>query len=211
MAAMIVAAMLGATGCQTDLTELLGLLENFEININTSVNQLQTQDPRDPNFNLPGQRQLMITDGVDLITDPSGQIDPDGFDDSMLVGFQNTSGWDMYVEFEVDAMPQSIYVFDGETVLLEYPCAQSLEVVLEEDYDPLTYDLLNEIDWTGTLFANPDDFDCGAALIVTLDGTSVNAEPDLIDLGFMMPGGPPPPPPPPPGPGPDDGMDGMGF
>lgn len=193
-----------AVGCQTDLTEFLQALQSIEININGAVNQLQTRDPRDPDFMVPGGRNLMITEGVDLITDPSDQLDPDGFDEVLLIGFENTSGNDMYIEYMVDAEFQAIFVFDGETILLEYPCATSLEVTLQEDYDPTDFMLVNTLDWTGTTFSSPDDFDCASALILTLDGTSVSAEPELIELSNRMP-----PPPPPPGMGgdPDDGDD----
>lgn len=197
-------AMPGAVGCQTDLTELLQALQNFSLNINTSVNQLQTVDPRGPNVMLPGGRELMITDGVDLITDPGDQIDPNEFDDSLLVGFENTSENDMYIEYAVDDEFQSVYVYPGETILLEYPCAMSIEVTLEEDWDSLDFTLVNTLDWSGTTFTNPDDFDCASALIISMDGMSVDAEPELIDLGNSF--GPPPPPP---GMGPDDGMDNL--
>jgi hypothetical protein len=186
---LAILALPGAVGCQTDLTEFLQALQSIEININGAVNQLQTRDPRDPDFMVPGGKNLMITEGVDLITDPSDQLDPEGFDDVLLIGFENTSGNDMYIEYTVDDEFQSIFVFDGETVLLEYPCASSLEVTLEEDYDPLTFTLVNMLDWTGTMFASPDDFDCASALIITMDGASVNAEPELIDLNNMLPPG----------------------
>lgn len=196
-------AMPGTVGCQTDLTELLAALQDFEININTNVNQVQSRDPRDPGVMLPGGKNLMITEGVDFITDPGDQIDPNSFDDSLLLGVENTSADDMYVEFLVDDEFQSIYVFTGETVLLEYPCATTIEITLEEDYSPGDFTLVNTLDWTGTTFTNPEDFDCGSALIISMDGVSVNAEPEVIDLntGFGPGMGP--------GMGPDDGMDPM--
>ena len=198
---LAILALPGAVGCQTDLTEFLQALQSIEININGAVNQLQTRDPRDPDFMVPGGRNLMITEGVDLITDPSDQLDPEGFDDVLLIGFENTSGNDMYIEYTVDASFQSIFVFDGETILLEYPCATTLEVTLEEDYDPTDFMIVNTLDWTGTTFTSPDDFDCASALIITMDGMSVNAEAEVIELNNMMP------PPPPPGMGPGDGSD----
>ena len=81
---LAILALPGAVGCQTDLTEFLQALQSIEININGAVNQLQTRDPRDPDFMVPGGRNLMITEGVDLITDPSDQLDPEGFDDVLL-------------------------------------------------------------------------------------------------------------------------------
>lgn len=203
--ALMFMAMPGAVGCQTDLTELLKELEGFTLNINSSVNQLQTVDPRDPNFQLPGGKNLMITDGVDFITDPGNQIDPNGFNDSMLLGFENTSANDMYIEYAVDDEFQSVYVLPGETVLLNYDCASSVSVSLEEDYDSTDYTLVNSLDWSGTTFTNPDDFDCASALIISMDGVSVNAEPETFGLGGN--GGPPPPPPP--GMGPGDGMNNL--
>ena len=61
--------------------------------------------------------------------------------------------------------------------------------------------IVNTLDWTGTTFTSPDDFDCASALIITMDGMSVNAEAEVIELNNMMP------PPPPPGMGPGDGSD----
>lgn len=172
----------GAVGCQTDLTELLSKLESITININTNVNQLQDRDPRDPNFELPDGAEIDIDDGVDFITDPGDQLDPETLDDTLLIGFENLTENDIYVEYSVDDMPQAVYIFGGETVLLEYPCSNSFEVSYEYDYDPTTFESVGELDWSGTTFTNPEDFQCGNGAILSFDGVTVSTELEIIDL-----------------------------
>jgi len=67
-----------------------------------------------------------------------------------------------------------VYVYDGETLLLEYPCLNVLELIQEDHVDPYRL-LVESFDLTGTNFFNPDDFICGDAFILNFDPSSINA------------------------------------
>ncbi len=153
-------------GCRTDLAELLDELDDLEIIIDNSVNQVQVIDPR--TTTVPGGNTIVLRDEAVFIDDVSDDLDPVLLPDITLVAFENQTGFDLYLEFAVDGIFQSIFVFDGESVLLEYPCLLDIELLREEDYDPVTGQLVFLDDGlVGTIFFNPDDFICGDAVIFT--------------------------------------------
>lgn len=200
MVALGLVAGVGNTGCNTDLTELVRELGNFDFSgLIGAVGQFQSVDPRGPGVMLPDDREVNVIEGANFITDFENQLGPEDFEDSVLIGFENTSDADMFIEFTVGDMPQALFVFDGEALFFEYPCADSIAVTRFETYDSDTFDLLDEQDLTDTTFAAEDDFDCGDVLFLEFDGTEV-AQVDDLDI-FM------PPPPPPPG----GGTDPFGF
>ncbi len=216
MVALGLVAGVGNTGCNTDLTALVQELGNFDFSgLLGAVGQLQSVDPRGPGVMLPDDREVNVIEGANFITDFENQLGPQGFEDSVLVGFENVSDADMFIEYTVGDMPQALFVFDGEALFFEYPCADSIAVTRFESYDPDTFDLLDEQDLADTTFAAEDDFECGDVLFLEFDGTDVT---QVDDLDIFMP----PPPPPPGGGGPfgffggpgtvdPDDMDGDGI
>lgn len=182
-----VTAMSMGGNCDIDLDDLLDDLENIEININNSVNEVQVRDPRDPGTTLPNGFNnsgdtIIIAPGATIITDPSTQLVVEELPDITLLGFENITGFDIYIQYLVEGELQGILVFDGETILIEYPCLFDIELVSEDDFDPFSGELVDSFDLTGIFFENPFDFECGDALIITIDPIEIQASVELIDL-----------------------------
>lgn len=189
--ALVATVLIGATmgGCPD--IELDDFLEDLEININQSVNEIQTIDPRSNDLILVGDAAdtvVIIEERADVIVDIRTQLVVEELLDINLIGFENLTGYDIYLIFLVDGVEQGVFVFDGETLLLEYPCIEDLQLLVEEDYDTFTGEFLGDYDLTGLdyfngdFYADPVDFFCGDAFILTIDPIAITAEADLIDL-----------------------------
>jgi hypothetical protein len=100
------------------------------------------------------------------------------------LSFENYTGWDLYITYYADGVWQDAYVYDGESLLLEYPCLDLIELVSEDDIDPITGVLVDSFDLTGEGFLNPDDFICGDTFILTFDAFSINAR---AEVGYLSP------------------------
>ena len=98
------------------------------------------------------------------------------------LSFENYTGWDLYITYYADGVWQDAYVYDGESLLLEYPCLSVIELVSEDDIDPYTGVLVDSFDLTGEDFFNPDDFICGDTFILSFDPDSINARAEVVDL-----------------------------
>ncbi|MCA9244064.1 MAG: hypothetical protein KDA32_08930 [Phycisphaerales bacterium] len=169
-------------GCP-NLEEVLSELEKLELTIDNSVNVVQTQDPRDPNFYPADFNQpIIISNNADVIFDISTDLVVEVLPDITLLGLENITGYDIYVRYFVDGVEQGVLVFDGETLLLEYPCVDLVELASEEDFDPIDGVLVDAFDLSDAFFENPFDFICGEALIITFDEFAVTATPERIDL-----------------------------
>jgi len=90
------------------------------------------------------------------------------------------TGFDMYLTYAADGVIQEVFVFDSETLLLEYPCLDAVQLLTEEDYDAFG-EFVQSFD-LDTDYFNPEDFFCGDALILTLDPFEVSASIEIIDL-----------------------------
>lgn len=175
------------TGCNTDLAELLDELDldDIEIIIGNAINTPQTADPRfaTPPAGFDGRgNTIVLADEVIFVDDISTDLAGVNLPDITLLGFENITGWDIYLEYTVDGVLQSALVLDGETLLLDYPCIFDLELLLEEDYDPFTGDFVQAFDLTGSIFLEGDDYFCGDAFIITIDPVAIEAGAEAIDL-----------------------------
>ena len=100
------------------------------------------------------------------------------------LSFENYTGWDLDIQYYADGVLQDAYVYDGEALLLEYPCLSVIELVSEDDIDPITGVLVDSFDLTGEAFFNPDDFICGDTFILTFDPYSINTR---AEVGYLSP------------------------
>lgn len=116
-----------------------------------------------------------------MIVDISSDLTVDVLDDITILGFQNLTGYDIYITYAVDDEPQGVLVYDGETLLLEYECLTYIDLFTEEDFDPFTGVFVAEYDISDVFF-EPQDFDCGEALIITIDPFGVDVSFEYIDL-----------------------------
>lgn len=175
------------TACNTDLADLLDELDldNIEIIIGNAINTPQTVDPRDvapPSGFGPRGNSINVEPDVIFVDDISTDLAGVNLPDITLLGFENITGFDIYLEYTVDGVDQTMLVYDGETVLLDYPCIFDLELLTEEDYVPDSGDFVQAFDLTGSIFLNPDDFICGDAFIITFDPTAIEAGVEVINL-----------------------------
>jgi hypothetical protein len=175
-------------GCPIDFEDVLDDLEDLELTIDQSVNIIQQDDPRDvvvypADFDDRGDT-IIIADDADVIVDVSEDLVLIELPDITLLGFENLTGFDVYITYAVDGEIQGVLVYSGETLLLEYPCLTLIELFTEEDFDPLTGTFLDEYDLSGNDFVNPFDFECGEALIITIDPFALTATAEQIDLVY---------------------------
>lgn len=165
--------------------ELDDVLEEIELDLVSQVSPIQTVDPRfaTPPVGLAElQEQIIIQNNVQVITDVTQDLVVAVLPDITLVGFDNLTGDDLFVQYLADGDVQGILVFSGETLLLEYPCLIEIELLTEDHFDPFTGVLVESFDLEDGLFINPFDFDCGEAVIFTFDPFGVISDVVLIDL-----------------------------
>lgn len=175
---------LSLTGCGLDLEEILDELEELELTIDQSVDIIQQIDPRNlvpPQDFVDRGDTVIIDNSVDVIVDVSDDLVYEELPNITLLGFENLTGFDVYITYYADNELQGVFVYDGETLLLEYDCLTWVDLDWEEDFDPVTGAFWAEYDLDGISFG-PTDFYCGEALIITIDAFGVYATVEYIDL-----------------------------
>lgn len=168
-----------------EIEDILDELDDLEIEIDQSVNTIQTVAPRNsdlPDILIEEGDTIIIDNSATFITDPSEQLIIEELPDITLVGFENLTGLDAYYQYFVDGEFQGIFVFDGETLLIEYPCLFDIEVVSEEYFDPFTGELVDSFELDGAFFTNPEDFECGDAFILSFSADDIVVDVTPIDL-----------------------------
>ena len=106
-------------------------------------------------------------------------ITADNPEEVVLLAFENQTGFDLSIGFEIDGVFGGVLVFDGETLLLERDCFTTIELLFEDRFDPQTGVFVEGLDLVDTLSSNPADFRCGDVLIFTfsLPELSIATEP----------------------------------
>lgn len=125
---------------------------------------------------------IIINADVTVIVNPAVDIPPARLPDLTVLAFENDTDWDIYIKYFADGELQGIYVYQGEALLLGYPCLEVVELISEDDIDPFTGELVDSFDLTDYVFFNPEDFFCGDALIFNFDPFAVNVFVEVIDL-----------------------------
>jgi hypothetical protein len=147
-----------------------------------AVGTIQTRSQSLPPVLVERGDTIIIDNRVTIIEDPARDIVVVELPDRTVLGFENDTGWDIYLKYYADDEPQGVYVYDGEVLLLAYPCLSVIELISEDDIDPGTGVLVDTFDFTGADFFNPEDFGCGDAFILNIDPSSVSARTEVIDL-----------------------------
>lgn len=148
------------------------------------IEVVQEEDPRDvelPEALVEAGTTVIINADVDIVINIEEQVVVEELPDALLVGFENLTGYDIYVQYYADDELQGALVYDGETLLLDYWCLASLELVAEDDLDPLT-GLMVESWELDALYLNPDDFLCGDALVFVFDPVGIELTYEVYDL-----------------------------
>lgn len=170
------------TGCGGQVGDLLADLDQ---QLNNAVGQIQTRDPRAiilPQPIVDRGDTIIIQQDVEIIVSIQDQLVIEELPNISLLGLENLTGFDVYLTFAADGVIQEVFVFNGETLLLEYPCLGSIQLLAEEDYDGFGA-FVQSFDLEADYF-NPEDFFCGEALILTLDPFAVSATIEIIDLAL---------------------------
>lgn len=167
-------------GCPSadEIEDILDELDDIEIEIDQSVNNVQTIVPDDddlPDVLIQEGDTIIIADDATIVTDVSETLIIEELPDITLVGFENFTGLDAYYQYFVDGEFQGIFVFADETLLIEYPCLLDIEIVSEEYFDPFTGEFVEGFD-VNEIFFNPDDFFCGDAFIMTFTADDIFIE-----------------------------------
>lgn len=190
----------GALACVAITLLTAGCPRNIDNAIDTIADRfdrefdvIQGSDPRSivlPPAAIAAGNTVVIDADVQIITDVRADLVIEDLPDITIVGLENLTGLDLLVTYIVDdpfapsREEQTVFVFDGESLLLEYFCLDSIELVAEEYYDPFTGEFVVAFDTFPPEgdFLNGQDFFCGEALIFSfeVDGVFTFAEP--IDL-----------------------------
>ena len=181
---LAVLALTFGSGCPR-IDDLDDVIEEIADLLDQEIEIYQQRDPRQialPDALVTSGDTVIINNNVNVITDVRQDIVVDVLPDIVLVGFENLTGLDGYYTYFVEDELQSIFVFDGETLLLEYPCLTDIELIAEEYFDPVSGTFIEGFDIDDGLFLNPEDFTCGEALIFTFDVDGIFSELTPIDL-----------------------------
>ncbi len=150
-----------------------------------TVAALQDIDPRDialPAVLVTSDDTVVIEPDVVVISDIQTQLEPVDLSGDTVLGFVNDSGADLFIEFLADGVLQDVFVFDGDTLLLDYPCLTTIDLLSDIEIDPASEEVIATLDLTGVSFFNPDDFVCGEAVLLTFTPGATAIGVDVIDL-----------------------------
>ncbi|MBL8880495.1 MAG: hypothetical protein JNG88_15390 [Phycisphaerales bacterium] len=176
--------LLGGCPSADDIEDILDELDldDIELRIDANVDQIQIEDPRFVELPDDLNETVIINNNVTIINNIQEDIVIEELPDVTLLGFENLTGFDGYYQYFVDGDLQGIFVFDGETLLLEYPCLTDIELASEEYFDPFTGVLEESFEIDNAFFERPADFDCGDAFIVTFTDIDISVDALAIDL-----------------------------
>lgn len=175
-----------AGGCPSsdDIEDILDELDldDIEFKIESNVDEIQLEDPRFVDLPDDASDTVIINNNVTIINNIQEDIVIEELPDVTLLGFENLTGLDAYYQYFADGDLQGIFVFDGETLLLEYPCLTEIELISEEYFDPFSGVLEESFEIDNAIFERPLDFDCGDAFIVTFTDVDITVDALAIDL-----------------------------
>lgn len=178
------------TGCLSEdqldeIEDIIDELDDIEFKIFNQVTNIQQEDPEVIVLPPPLQDQgdvIIIDNSVTIINDIHEDVIIEELPDVVMIGFENLTDFDGYYRYLADGELQGIFVFSGETLLLEYPCLSDIELLSEDYFDPDTGVQADSFDINDGLFVNPFDFECGDALFITFDADGIFTDVSAVDL-----------------------------
>ena len=173
----LASCLLGGCGTRLNIDDF-----DFAALLADSLGLLQTRPQTLPPVLVDRGDTIIINTDVTIVDNPADDISYSNLPNQTLLGFENDTSGDFYIRYYADGYLQGIYVYQGEALLLAYPCLSVVELISEDDIDPFTGELVDSFDLTGNNYFNPDDFFCGDALIFRIDDFSINARAEVIDL-----------------------------
>ncbi|QOJ13602.1 MAG: hypothetical protein HRU75_02620 [Planctomycetia bacterium] len=149
-----------------------------------AIGLIQIEDPREvvlPPAIVNQGDTIIINNNVTVIVNAQQDIIVEDVPDRLIVGFENLTEFDVYLKYFADGELQGIFIFSGETLLLEYPCLDEIELLSEDDIDPFTGEFVQGFDLF-SVYERTIDFDCGEAFIITIDELDIIAATQSIEL-----------------------------
>lgn len=182
--AALIGGLLSSAGCGLDGDDIEDIideldLDDIELIIDNEVDTIQVVDPI---IVAPEPDLVVIDEDVIIIDDIQSDIIIEELPDSTLLGFENFTGFDAVIGYLANGVEQSIFVLDGETVLLDYPCLDDIDLLFEDHFDVFTGDFVESFEYEGVFFLNPDDFFCGDFFLLTFDPEGIIAGVESISL-----------------------------
>jgi hypothetical protein len=182
-------AALSLGGCPSadDIEDIIDELDDIEIEIDNSVDVIQDDDPRFVSLppTLASRTDVIIIDNsVTIIDNVQDDIIIEELPNSLLIGFENLRGLDGYFRYFANDDIQGIFVFAGETLILEYDCLFDFELVSEEYFNPFDGVLEEafEYDPGEFFFEEPFDYLCGDFFLFTFTADSVEFGTESVSL-----------------------------
>jgi hypothetical protein len=123
---------------------------------------------------------LVDPDVVQITTVEELVVNP--LPDVTVLGLKNRSGFDAFFRYVVDGEPQAVFVFDQETLVLQYPCLQTIEFLSQEEFEPVTGAFAGSFPASLVELSNPTGFSCGDALILQINADGLIGPRQLISL-----------------------------
>jgi hypothetical protein len=157
-------------------------IEEIAARLIGAVGPIQARPQALPPVLVQEGHTIIINASVTIINDPVRDLVVVELPTRTVLGFENDTGWDIYIRYYADDELQGVYVYDGEVLLLDYPCLSIVELISEDDIDPGTGLRVDSFDLTGADFFNPEDFYCGDAFILTFDPWTISARAEVIPL-----------------------------
>src|SRR3990172_5450015 len=106
--------------------------------LTNAVGTIQTRPQTLPPVLVQQGDTILIDNSVTIINNPAQDLVVVELPNRTVLGFENETGWDIYIRYYADNELQGVYVYDGEALLLDYPCLTLIELVSEDDVDPNT-------------------------------------------------------------------------
>jgi hypothetical protein len=178
---MVCLAMVLGGGACPNATVNIELDQAVE-NIDRSVTTIQETDVTTidvPEAAVERDDVVVVEETAIVITNVREDFIVRPVEDFLVLGFDNQTGRDIFVDYEVDGDFQSVFVFDNETVLIEYNCILEVHLLGEDDYDPFTDEFIESFDLADFFYFEGEDYDCGDLLVLTIDprGVAPDASP----------------------------------
>ncbi len=153
--------------------------------LENTIVAVQTVNPLDivlPDTLVTLDDSVVLAPNVVVVADIQTQLVGVDLSGDTVLGFVNDSGSDLFIEFLADGVVQDVFVLDGDTLLLDFPCLTQIDLLSDIELDPVTGDVLATLDLTGDTLFNPGDFLCGDAVLLTFSPDAVSIGLDVIDL-----------------------------
>ena len=177
------AALALLTGCNVDSTQLEQLIQQAGDQVNRTIDNLQNNGPG--TFVIPSgatQDNWNLAPDAQFINNFDQQVTPSEVSDTSFLAFDNQTGFDIYLQYTVDGTGEAIFVADGETALLQYPCIGEVVLDTEDDFDPVTGDAGQTWNFNNVSYSNPYDFGCGDLLLLTINPDGVSQDTTTLNL-----------------------------